>query len=365
MKNGKILWMLLAAALFAGCGESTPVSTPVPTAASNPAVTAAPSDDDRLKEARDAMEAEDYGTALAALDKVSEKTDSAETLRGEISFRQAEAALDAGDIPAAMAFYRAAEKVINAESYLAVLEPLNQGDYMAAARAATENEFLYYRDWWACISARMGEARTLDELLWRNKVLSVYHRRSETYAPLNETGIESIDREETQTVNAGYVGPIIPRDPQDRLLLLSEGATELEVCGGGGGKALIVRRQQDYPRGAVYAAVDGRLGLLPPELEPCSLDEVDYIIYLDYDYAVCESVPGNDGQMLDALQMYCVVSLVNERSGEELFRSEKLMGDTDYNDPYRLEYLAGDGWLACGNPPIGEALAEAIAALPN
>ena len=107
------------------------------------------------------------------------------------------------------------------------------------------------------------------------------------------------------------------------------------------------------------------MSLLPAGLYPASLDEVDYILYLDYDYSVCGSVAAPDGRALNALQMSCVLRLVNENTGEELYCSEKILGDTDYNNPYRLEYLAEEDWVACGNPPIGRALAEAIAALPE
>lgn len=361
--------VLLAAFFLTGCGEtareSAPAATETPVVTAAPAATPEPTEDDWLKIAREAMYDEDYEAALAALEELAVKSDEAEKLRARIYFEQGDAALDAGDFAAAIAFYRDAEAMPDAEGRQKLAEAMLRGDYMEAARAAVETRARWNRSWQDFILAYMDEPQTLDELLYQNRILSILSNRSQYYDPGAEALIESIDCEETHIHNWSYIGPITPYGEQEKLLLLSEGAAELERCGQGGGKMLIVRRQQDYPRGTVYATVDNRLGLIPPEREPASLDEVDYILYLDYDYSVCAVVAGNDGGMLEALQMSCVVRLVNEHSGEELYRSEKIMGAADYDNQYRLDFLAEDGWVACSNPPIGQALAEAIAALPE
>lgn len=357
----KRLLMLLAALSLLGCGEAAEegVPAPAPVVTVSPTAEPAPSGDDWLKAARDAMELGDYDAALAALDRLSEKSEAAERLRSECCFQLGEKALDAGDFAAAIDFYQGAEAAPDAEGRLKLAEAMLRGDYMAAAQAAVETRPSPYRPWQDFIRVHMEPPQTLEEVFQQDLVFRVLNHVDER-EPINETWIESIDRSETNVHNVGYIGPIASYDPKENLLVLGEGTPELAVCGQGGGKALVVRRQPDYPRGSVHAAVDKWMSLLPAGLYPASLDEVDYVIYLDYDYSVCASVSG-----LDALQMNCVVRLVNENTGEELYRSDKILGDTDYNDPYRLEHLAEEDWVVCGNPPIGRALAEAIAAIPR
>ncbi|MBE6969564.1 MAG: hypothetical protein E7442_05525 [Ruminococcaceae bacterium] len=358
--------MLLAVFFLVGCGataESAPAATEAPVVTPIPAAAPEHDDDYWLEEARNAMEAGDYHTALTALDEVVGKTDAAGALRGRIHFLQGETALNAGEFVEAAESFQRAEEVANSEELLELAEAMLRGDYMEAARIAAETNPSRFRPWRDFLRAHMKEPQTLEEVFQQAMVFHILDRVDEQ--PLNETGIESLDRAETDIHNVRYIGPIVPYNQQEKLMVLSGDAAELEVCGQGGGKALIVRRQPDYPRGAVYATVDKWMSLLPAGLYPASLDEVDYILYLDYDYSVCAVVAGNDGGMLEALQMSCVVRLVNEHTGEELYRSEKIMGAADYDNQYRLDFLAEDGWLACGNPPIGRALAEAIAALPG
>ena len=94
---------------------------------------------------------------------------------------------------------------------------------------------------------------------------------------------------------------------------------------------------------------------------------MDYIIYIDYDYANAGSgrLTGTQfGQevnlVLTSLRVNCVLRLVDMKTGEELYRSATLQGDNQYQILF-----ATDEWIPSVNPPIGAAFAEAVSAIPR
>ena len=208
----------------------------------------------------------------------------------------------------------------------------------------------------------MGEPEKLTDVLAQEKVRRIVNNTEDP--TLDADTIESIDSNENDGVT-NRVGPMDPYDETEKLGLLAEGEPELEDCGSGTGKALIVRTQQDYPHGAVYSAVDfGLMHFLPLDLLPVALSEVDYILYIDYDYAINGTgvVTGTlvSEHVVTLLKVNCVLRVVNVKTGEELYRSAYQYGDNQYQLLFAME-----DWVPSVNPNIGQAFAEAVAAIPR
>ena len=322
-------------------------------------------DDCWLRKVNQAMKNGDYTAALDAADEVIGKADEAAALCAEVYYAQAEEAMAAEDYAAALECYRSAGDVEQAAVYTAILDPLLDGFYFTAAEELRANvDSLPYQNWNKIFKEQMGEPEKLADVLMQNKV----NRLINNWGPaLDAEGIADIDRNETDGLTS-HIGPIEPFEDVDKLMLLAEGEPELEACGSGTGKALVVRRQQDYPRGAVYAMVDADLmNYLPEELLPAALSEVDYILYIDYDYVNVGSghLTGTQfGQEVDrvltSLLVNCVLRLVDAQTGEELYRSAVLQGANQYQILF-----ATDEWIPSMNPPIGAAFAEAVNAIPR
>lgn len=322
-------------------------------------------DDCWLRKVNKALKDGDYTAALAAADEVIGKTAEAEALCGEIYYAQAEEARAAGDYAAALELYRGAGETELAPVYVSILDPLLDGFYFTAAEAVQENtDALPYTNWHGIFKEKMGEPEKLADVLVQMKVNRIL--ADSWFQPLDAEAIETINRNETDGLT-NRIGPMDPYDDTEKLMLLGEGMPELEACGSGTGKALIVRTQQDYPRGAVYAAVEsGLMNYLPTELLPASLNEVDYIIYIDHDYSkagtghMTGTMGGSDvDRYVTTLKVNSVLRVVDMKTGEELYRSGTIQADNQYQ-----LLFATDDWVPSVNPPIGDAFAEAVAAIP-
>ena len=323
-------------------------------------------DDCWLRKVNQAMKAEDYAAALSAAEEVIGKTDEAEALCAEVFYAQAKDAMKAEDYAAALEYFRSAGDVEHAAVYTSILDSLLDGFYFSAAETVQKNlGTLPNHPWWSIFKEQMGEPKKFTDVLVQEKVNRLVND-SQGYT-LDADGIESINRNETDGLTC-RIGPIDPYEDTDKLLMLADGAPELEACGSGTGKVLVVRTQQDYPRGTTYATVDGGLmKYVPTELFPVNFSEVDYIIYLDYDYANAGSgrltttqFGVESSSILTSLRVNCVLRVVNMKTGEELYRSAALQGDTQYQ-----VLFATDEWIPSMNPPIGQAFAEAMAAIPR
>lgn len=123
------------------------------------------------------------------------------------------------------------------------------------------------------------------------------------------------------------------------------------------GKILIAAQAQTYAReyGPTSYILWDLMRQLPQENYPCSLDEVEYIVQLDYDFQRV-GVYTNGAA---ALREYATVEVFRAADMEQLYKSERVNGDEPEDQALFIvgrdvDYLSG------GAPNMGEEIYSAI-----
>lgn len=174
-----------------------------------------------------------------------------------------------------------------------VFEAILAENYDEALRLINENAILspgrdISKSWLDIIYERVGtpDTTTLDGFLTDR----YYRSRVNRWELITTMDSEAKLFDENSFLDVQYhIGAI---EAQDGLWLIDDIDAFYAQCGSApNGKVLIVREQQEYPKGGVYYAVDTALmgGKYPvsgiySDLYPSSLSEVEYIITVSFDY---------------------------------------------------------------------------------
>ena len=124
------------------------------------------------------------------------------------------------------------------------------------------------------------------------------------------------------------------------------------------GKIAIVYQNKDYPNGQNYTSLRlDVMRLLPPEYYPCSLDEVEYVIVVNYSY------------IKEGFYTHTTVAL-QENATVETFRlpgRSRMNSSGQINGPEAPDTFMYIGeppvWKSGGPPNVGEALYNALSQL--
>lgn len=124
------------------------------------------------------------------------------------------------------------------------------------------------------------------------------------------------------------------------------------------GKILIVSQMHSFPDRAESQAVRlDLMNLLPAEYYPRSLEEVEYVVLVTYDY-------GTMGQyqiITVALREYADVKVLKLPSGSRVYSSARVQGDPAPNSfTYRV---APPEWKSGGAPNMGEQIYSALSSI--
>ena len=124
------------------------------------------------------------------------------------------------------------------------------------------------------------------------------------------------------------------------------------------GKILIVAQRHTYSdRETTQAILMNLMRLLPGEYYPASLDEVEFIVLVDYDYLK----EGNYMFVTVALQEYAEVTVIRATDMQELYSSQRIDGNSA---PSSFSYSGTPPTWKSGNAPnMGEEIHSAISSI--
>ena len=132
-----------------------------------------------------------------------------------------------------------------------------------------------------------------------------------------------------------------------------------EQCGKNpNGKILIIVQRHTYSGRATSQAILWNLmRLLPGDYYPSSLDEVEYIVLVDYDYRK----EGNYMFVTVALQEYAEVSVLRATDLAQIYISKRIDGN---EPPSSFSYYGSPpAWRSGNAPNMGNEIHSAIASI--
>lgn len=124
------------------------------------------------------------------------------------------------------------------------------------------------------------------------------------------------------------------------------------------GKILIIAQRHDYPDNEESQAVLlNMMRLLPKEYFPSTLDEVEYIILVDYKYIKNGSY---ENGLTVALRENAKVKVLRAKDRYQVYTSDTLNGD---NSPDMIRYIIPPLWWSGGAPNMGKQIYNAAASV--
>ncbi len=124
------------------------------------------------------------------------------------------------------------------------------------------------------------------------------------------------------------------------------------------GKILIIAQRHDYPDNEESQAVLlNMMRLLPKEYFPSTLDEVEYIIFVDYKYIKNGSY---ENGFTVALRENAKVKVLRAKDRYQVYTSDTLNGD---NSPDMIRYVVPPLWWSGGAPNMGKQIYNAAASV--
>ena len=124
------------------------------------------------------------------------------------------------------------------------------------------------------------------------------------------------------------------------------------------GKILIIVERHDYPEhNASYAVLFDFENALPAKYYPSSLDEVEYIVLVSFDY----QKTGNYMNSTVALREFAEVRVIRLPYQNQMYRSQRINGDSA---PYSFMYSGNPpAWKSGDAPDMGSEIEAALSVI--
>ena len=258
-----------------------------------------------------------------------------------------------GQLEAGREYLLQAQDIGQAPAFAAIAENLLAGDYTPACEELSRQykkgmTGIVIEDWKYAIIA-LGYEKSTEEPESRmdyEKALAVLYEA--------ENGARKLTLGALKSVTDVYTSAIatLPESEQDQTISSVEKL--LSGCGGAPkGKILIVRTFHDYDGNKPTSAISWELtNLLPAKYIPASLDEVEYLVVLEYDFR--ETGRYNNNYTL-SLQEFCTIYVYAARPRMEL-QTEVVSYGVDAPNTYFYHGSGTPQYLSGNRPSIGSDL---------
>ena len=254
-------------------------------------------------------------------------------------YRLGETEMRGGNVKQAVTYYKKCRGVKKAETNVQILETLRSSQYykaaMMASTAVDEATTDFSRDdWWSCFQEEMGSCKDLPEFLDQNAALLLLDsEKAHTYSMTQQR----VRIRLKDVASSSMIGNF-SQGSNKQYFSVSDVDQLFKDCGNDPkGKILILIQRHTYSGLETQAVPRQLMELLPLERFPASLEEVEYVVFLTYDFE-------KDGSY------QLITEALRENARIKIFRMPD--GYVPY-DTYQISGAhAPDSFSYYGTPPI-------------